>query len=360
MEKNLSEKLKRVFGFAKGVKKILIVNTGSQDPNFLYITDFTSGLFEGSLLLLERGSVTLFTYSLEYETAREQAQSGMKVVNINSKEKFNLLKKRIKGSKLGVNFGFIPYRSYRNIKKRLRPGRLVDISDAFDKARAVKTTGEIKRMREAVKITKKAIAVAQGKLRIGITEKQSAAIFEDAAKKFGADGLAFDSIVCFGRNAALPHHFPDNTKLKHGDYVLIDVGAKVENYCADITRTIIFGKDREYQKKLRILNIVRTAQSRAIAAIKQGRTGGDIHMIAQDYINNADKGKYKGTFIHALGHSIGVEVHDGSAGFLSPGSKLVLKEGMVTSVEPGIYLPGFGGVRFEDDIMVTKKGSVTL
>lgn len=359
-QKSLMGKTKKVFGFAKNINKILIINTSSQDPNFIYMTDFSGGLFESSFLLVERKKATLFTYSLEYEIAKQQAPKSMKVINLNSKEKFELLKKEVKGIKIGVNESFIPYRTYKNIKKRLKPRRIVDVSAAFEKAREIKTDREIKQIGMAAKITKKAIAEAQKTLKIGITEKEVATNFENATLRLGADDLAFGSIVCFGKNAALPHHNPDNTKLKKGDFVLIDVGAKVGNYCADITRTIIFGKDKDYAEKLKILNIVKDAQKKAIAQIKEGAIGGNVHLTAQKYIDGADKGEYKGTFIHSLGHSIGIEVHDGSGGFLSPGSKLVLKEGMVTSVEPGIYLPGFGGVRFEDDILVTKKGAIIL
>ena len=358
-QKDLKERVRKVLSFAKGAQKVLLVNTSSQDPNFIYLTDFTSGLFESSFLLVEKGKVTLFTYALEYETAKQQAPKGMSVVNLNKKT-FDILKKKIKGSKVGINYSFVPYRTYRNIKKRLKPKNLVDISDAFEKARETKSNEEAKRMRAAVKITKKAIYETQKHLKAGMTEKQAAAYFEDSTLKLGSDGPAFSSIVCFGKNAALPHHFPDNTRLKKGDFVLIDVGAKVRNDCADITRTMIFGKDKDYQRKLFILNTVKKAQQNAIRAIKPGAIGQDIHMVAQDYIDSAQGGKYKGTFIHSLGHSIGIEVHDGSQGFLSPGSKLVLRAGMVTSVEPGIYVPGFGGARFEDDILVTKDGATVL
>ncbi len=324
------------------------------------MTDFSGGLFENSFLLLEKGRATLFTSSLEYETAKEQAPVDMKVVNLNTKEKFEALKGKVKGSKIGINYKFVPYQTFMNIKKRLKPNKMVDISGAFEKARETKSEDEIRRMRAAVRITKMAILESQKRLRVGMTEKDLAAYFENAAARLGSEGLAFDTIVCFGKNAALPHHSPDDTRLKRGDFVLMDVGAKVRNYCADITRTVIFGKGKDYERKLFMLNTVKTAQQMAIAAIKEGAIGAKVHMVAQNHIDNADKGRYKGTFIHTLGHSIGVEVHDGAGRFLGPGSKLVLRQGMVTSVEPGIYVPGFGGVRFEDDILVTKKGALIL
>ncbi|MDE1861085.1 MAG: aminopeptidase P family protein [Candidatus Micrarchaeota archaeon] len=360
----LRERVDKVFKNTPGINRILLVNTNSQDPNFIYLTDFTSGLFEGSFLLVTKAGVTLFTYPLEYETAKQQAVRGMRIVNMDSEKKFRLLESEIKGAKIGVNERFVPYRSYKNLKKRLKPKSIVDVSEAFSKARETKDSEEIKRIREGARITKKAVSEMQKRLKAGMTERELAIEFDSLMLRLGSERPSFPTIVCFGANAALPHHMPDNTRLKYGDFVLIDAGAVVKNYASDITRTMLFGKDKgrvkEYGKKLAMLNTVKAAQSKAISAIKQGAKGGKIHMIAQNIIDKADNGTYKGTFIHALGHSIGIEVHDGYGRFLSPKSSLVLKDGMVTSVEPGIYLPGFGGVRFEDDVLVTKNGPVIL
>ncbi len=356
----LRARLDSVFKASGDLDCILIANTGQQDPNFTYMADFSSGLFESSILLLERKKATLFTYRLEYETALRQAQKGMSVVNLNSKAKFEELKKKVSGRKMGANLGFLPYLTYINIKKKLKPKRVVDVSKAFEKAREIKSKPEIDRIRKAARITKEAISESHKHLKEGMTEKELAAIFEFHALKLGCDGLSFSTIVCFGANAALPHHSPDNTKLKKGDFVLMDVGVKVRNYCSDITRTIIFGRDSRYAEKMRVLETVLSAQKNAIAAIKKGASGSSIHSIAQSYIDTAYGGKYKGTFIHALGHSIGIDVHDGSRGFLSPRSNLKLQSGMITSVEPGIYIPSFGGARVEDDILVTDKGAIIL
>jgi Xaa-Pro dipeptidase len=171
----------------------------------------------------------------------------------------------------------------------------------------------------------------------------------------GASGTSFDTIVSFGKNAALPHHSPDKTRLRKGELILIDAGAKDSNYCSDITRTFAFGKIGEGQKEM--IDVVKEAQRMAIGAIRQGRDGREIHSLAENYLNETRGGKYKGRFIHALGHSVGLEVHDGP-GFSK--QKNILKPGMVITVEPGVYVPGFGGVRFEDDVLITEKGSEVL
>ncbi len=359
----LKRRIAKVLGAAK-VERVLLANTGSEDPNFVYMTDLLGGLFEGNFLLITKRGVTLFTSPLEYELAREQLHNGIRIVNLDGKDKINMLIKEVKGKSVGINGNFLPYNSYMRITKRLKAGTLVDVSDAFERTREVKDDEEIARIRKANAITKRAILQVQKNLKVGVTEKDVARQFGNLILEMGADSISFDSIVCFGKNAALPHHGPDETKLRYGDIVLIDVGVKVRNYCSDVTRTMIFGTDKakisDYDKKARIIGIVKEAQRAAIGSIKEGVKGDRPHIIARDYIDKADNGKYKGTFMHALGHSVGIEVHDGSGRFLSPGSKLVLKEGMVSSVEPGIYIPGFGGARIEDDIMVTKKGATVL
>jgi Xaa-Pro aminopeptidase len=202
----------------------------------------------------------------------------------------------------------------------------------------------------------------QKEFKEGMTEMELAARFDSISASLGSEGPSFKTIVCFGANAALPHHSPDRTRLRYGDFILIDAGAKVQNYCSDITRTSIFGTDKsripDCEKKQEMLRIVKDAQLAALRKIAPGVTGLTIHMEAQRTIDTAANGRYKGTFIHALGHSLGIEVHDGP-GF-SPGAKQELEPGMVITNEPGIYVEGFGGVRIEDDILVTEKGAEVL
>ena len=361
---SLRRKTEKLFGLAGPVDGILLLNTSNQDPNFVYMTDFGGGLFEDSFIVVERDVETLFTDMREYEGAKKQIIGGMRIVQLDSRKKVELLVGKIKGRRIGINGSFLPYSKYCNILKKWKPKKLVDVTDALSSAREVKEVYEIARIRKAAAITKKAIAMTQRQLRVGVTEKAIADYFNNAILKLGAEGTAFSSIVCFGENSAVPHHSPGSTRLRYGDIVLIDVGAKYRNYCADITRTVIFGKDRNrirnYKAKDEMIRIVREAQDMAIASVHEGIMGSKVHMVAQDHIDHAAGGRYRGTFGHALGHSIGVEVHDGSRGFLSPGSTLKLKEGMVTSVEPGIYVPGLGGARIEDDILITKNGAVIL
>ena len=355
-------RIKRAFSYTKDTDVIVLFNTGNMDPNFLYFTGLKNGLFEYSYLILEKYKATLFTSSLEYETAIESVPEGMKVVkmdpSIDFRSEINTI---LKDKKVGMNDFFIPHGLYLLLMKRYTLKETIDVSEALSKARLIKDELEIKSIKKAVSITKWAEMMIQKAFKEGITEKELASKFDQISASLGSDSPSFETIVCFGKNAALPHHFPDNTKLKKGDFILIDAGAKVDNYCSDITRTFIFGEQNDsddYKVKLRMMKVVKDAQLRAIRAIKPGVKGSDIHKIAQEYIDTVDDGFYKGKFIHALGHSLGIEVHDG-IGF-SPGANQLLKPGMVITVEPGIYIPGFGGVRIEDDIVVTKDGADVL
>jgi Xaa-Pro dipeptidase len=357
----MNRKLEDIFKNAKNVDLILLLNTGNEDPNFLYLTEFESGLFENNILLTKRDRMELLTNSLEYETALKQKNKIMDVVNIkDSNEMSNMLKKEIEGKTIGLNMDFLPSRSLGIIKK-FKPRRIVNISEAFAKARVIKDEVELKKMRIANSITKKAFKEIPKYFKEGITEKKIAARFNYLMAYNGSDKEAFDTIVSFGKNSALPHHFPDNTKLANNSIVLIDAGAKYKNYCADLTRTFFFKPDKtstKYKKMSEIYETVYKAQQIGLEKAVEDEDGKDVHAAAAEFINTAHGGKYKGRFIHSLGHSIGIETHDPGASFSQQNVKL--KKNMVISDEPGIYIVGFGGVRIEDDVLIGKKKSVFL
>ena len=296
--------------------------------------------------------------TLEYETAFEQRFSGLRIIKMEDAEVVRaLLSAALKGKRIGINGSFVPYETYVWLKKRFMPKGIVDVNSSFLKARIVKDAEELKNIREAARITRTAMEKIRRDLRPGVTERDIAMRFDDISERLGSEGPSFDTIMDFGKNAALPHHKPDKTKLRTGDFVLIDAGARVNNYCSDITRTFIFGGagGKGYARKAEMLNVVKEAQKRAIEGIKPGMKCDEVDGIARSYIDAFGKGRYKGKFITALGHSVGIEVHD-IGGVLSPGAKLELKENMVFAVEPGVYIPGLGGARIEDDILITKKG----
>ncbi len=356
-------RIAKVFKGAK-VDAILLSNTKSQDPNFLYLTGFTGGVFEGDILIVMRGGEVLLTSPLEYEIAMAQRPGDMEVVQIGKggrKDAVRRIRALLKGKRVGVNASFLPYSYYAHYKKLTKAREFVDVTENLSNARAVKGRDEISNIRVAVKIIKKAINGTLASLKAGMTEKQAAARIEYLIRENGGDGSSFTPIVCFGKNAALPHHLPDDTKLEKNSFVLLDCGAKYNNYCSDITRTVVFMPDKssaKYKQMKEMLQTVETAQGLAMKHIKAGVGGNVSYDAALKYIDTVHGGKYKGTFMHSLGHPVGLEVHDVGPGL--GGGRARLRENMVVSNEPGIYIPGFGGVRLEDDVVVTRKGGKIL
>jgi Xaa-Pro dipeptidase len=359
---SVSERIKKVF--AKSDADVMfLINTNFQDSNFLYLTGFTSGVFESTPLIVTKKKLVLPVSILEYEIAKRQRPKEMKVILVNDRKQMrSIMKKYMKSKIVGINGSFIPYAHYKSIRKHANPKRMIDATESFYAARSIKDGEEIKNIRVANAIAKKALENTKKELKIGMTEKQTAARIEYHMMNNGASGSSFRGIVSFNENAALPHHMPDNTRLKPNSIVLMDIGAKYNNYCSDITRSFMFkpySKSERFKKFKEMHQIVSKAQQIGFKQIRDGVNGSDAHNAASDYIDKANGGKYKGKFIHSLGHAIGLEVHDSGPG-LSPNQKEVLKANMVVSNEPGIYVVGFGGVRIEDDVIVTKKGAVTI
>jgi len=216
--------------------------------------------------------------------------------------------------------------------------------------RAVKDAEEIKQISRAAKITDGVLAYLFSLLKPGITESSLARAGECFALQAGAKGTAFDFIVASGPHAALPHAEAGPRKLRRGDLIVFDLGVKLPGgYCGDLTRTVALGKASLWQQN--IYASVYAAQSKALAALRPGRTGAEIDAVAREIIESDGYGEYFG---HALGHGVGLEVHE--APRLAAGQKQKLAPGMVVTVEPGIYLPSRGGVRTEDLVVITEKG----
>ncbi|NMB21267.1 MAG: aminopeptidase P family protein, partial [Firmicutes bacterium] len=172
-------------------------------------------------------------------------------------------------------------------------------------------------------------------------------------RKAGASAMSFDPIVASGPRSALPHARPGERILSVGDFLVLDFGCKVNGYCSDMTRTLVIGEPEE--KHLLIYDLVLEAQLRSLEAIAPGKTGVEIDTIARNIISEAGYGEYFG---HGLGHSLGLEVHESPR--LSKLDQTVLQPGMIVTVEPGVYLPDFGGVRIEDLVLVTEDGYEVL
>lgn len=336
------------------MKPDIIIIKNSSDPfidnNFFYVTGLDKGLFEGSVAILYPGrDIELLVSQLEAESARK-ADLNLNVYKSGS-EFDSILKDLIKSfTCIGLNFDGISHRDYCNLKKKFPEFEFVDVSKAFEKARSVKDDVEINYIKDACRIVDNVLDEIPNILHEGMFEYELAAEIDYLMQQNGADKAAFDTISSFGRNSAEPHYTHSDTKLKSGDFVLCDFGANLQKYNSDITRTFVFGKADNKQKEM--YETVQEAQQIGFDTAKSGLRACNVHEAVNSYI---EKTKFKGCFIHSTGHSLGLAVHDPGIGFSSI-YDVLLRENMVLTIEPGVYIPGFGGVRIEDDVVIKKDG----
>ncbi len=222
--------------------------------------------------------------------------------------------------------------------------------DWIETLRGVKDGEELAAIQKAVAVADAAFKHILDFLRPGVTEREIALELEFFMRRAGAESLAFPSIVASGPNGALPHAVPTDRRITNGDLVTLDFGCVVDGYCSDITRTVAIGEPDEKSRDL--YQLVLRAQLAAIEAIRPGMEAREVDRIARDIIREAGYGEYFG---HGLGHGLGMNVHE-EIPRLSPRGEVVLQPGMVCSVEPGVYIPGWGGIRIEDLVVVTETG----
>jgi len=329
------------------IDAVLIVNARMPflDLNFRYLTDIRGGLFESSYAIATPKNITIITSALEEGIARK---SGCRLVVANTAKEMEVaLKRMMRGKRVvGLNMSGVSYTTVKYLRKNLKGIVLKDVSKHLTKARTIKDMDEIERIGEACRIASRVAEEIPDILEIGMTEKQAAAEIDYLLKQRGADGLAFDTIAAFGSATALPHYQPGDRKLRRGSTALFDFGANYKNYKSDITRTY-FTKPMDRHLE-RIYGIVAEAQMTAVKGMRPGIRAKKIDLAARNVIEKAGYGKQ---FFHSTGHGLGISEHD--PGTLAERSKDVLRENMVLTVEPGIYLSGKGGVRIEDDILVT-------
>jgi Xaa-Pro dipeptidase len=317
--------------------------------NVSYFTGFQGAT---ALLIPQEGENVLFVSGVNFE----QAKAEVKDFNVQLlKRGENIMEKIAQQApitKLSVDT--LPIDSWRAFAKAVGgEEKLEPANQLIRSLREVKDEEEIKLIREACRIADIGIEAAGENIRAGVTEKQVAAEAEYAMRKAGSDGVAFETIISSGSNCAYPHGTVMDRAIGEGDFVIVDLGATNRFYRSDITRTFIAGKPTERQQT--IYQTVLLAQQKAFEAIKPHVLAKEIDYTARRIIEDAGFGEF---FVHNLGHGVGLEVHE--APILSPDSKDLLEIGNVVTDEPGIYLPGYCGVRIEDTVLVTEKGAKRL
>jgi Xaa-Pro dipeptidase len=352
----MTERGKRIFSKLKEEIDAVVLMNGDEpnlDMAFSYAAGTEAGLFEGCVTVIDPdGKVRMLSSELE-ETSARRSKAEVTVFQ-GGEDKLSQMRDSFGGaSRIGINGRGLTYSNLMEIKKAAPKAEVVDVSYAIAASRLVKDQDEIVRLRKACWIASRVGEELPSIVKEGMAEYEAAAEVGYRMMKLGATTTSFTTIASWGPNSAEPHHEPDDRKLKQGDMVLFDYGALYNKYGSDVTRTFVFGRAERWQKE--IYDIVLRAQLEAIDAVRAGALAQDIDAVARGII---DATEYKGRFIHSLGHGIGLSVHDG--GRFSPNSDIIMEENMVMTVEPGIYLPGKGGVRIEDDILVTKDGCEVL
>ena len=253
--------------------------------------------------------------------------------------------------RVGIEENYISYSKYQNLVRIYRLKEAVETNNLIEKMRTIKDDNEIAKIRRACEITDNCFTHLLEYIKVGMTERQIAFEIEKYFIENGANGLAFDTIVASGENSSKPHAVPTNRKIQSGDNITIDFGAKYKGYCSDMTRTIFVGSVSDEVRNL--YNFILEGQLRATNKIKDGVDGKSVARGVQIEYNARNF-----ELIHALGHGVGLEVHE--LPYLSYRSSYILKENMVVTNEPGIYIPEKIGIRIEDTILVNKLESEVL
>ncbi len=335
------------------LEAFLLINVeGSDRSNLYYMTGF-SGSYGILIITKDR---QLFATDSRYIERAKAAIKYYDVVEVKGRGGAPWLAarcKRLQIKRIAVNAPTTSTWYFHQLRDKLDKIRLKPVEGTIERLRTVKDETELEKIAKAIRLTDRAFEFVLGKVQPGVTERELAWEIEKYARTHGAEALAFSSIVAAGAASALPHYEPQDRPVQQGEFLLFDMGLKVDRYCADLTRTVVVGRAKSEQK--RIYNIVLEAQLRAIENLRAGLTSKQADAPARETIKNAGYGK---NFGHGTGHGLGLDVHEGPR--LSRFGKDKLKAGNVVTIEPGIYLPGWGGVRIEDVAVIEEQGCRVL
>ncbi len=337
------EQLRTALG-ERGLDAVVI----NKPHNRFYLSGFTGSAGVLLITLKKAYLITDFRYT-------EQAAAQAPAFEILKPESTNIalivkLLEQDQVKRLGFESDFLTVDQHVEYQGNLGSHELVSVSGMVEALRMLKDEDELNRMRKAAAIADAAWADLIPLIKPGVVERDLAIELEYKMKKLGAEGLAFDIIAASGVRSSLPHGRASEKQIAQGDLVTFDFGAIYEGYCSDMTRTVMVGDPTAKQRE--IYEIVLEAEQRGVAACKAGMTGKDLDEVCRSYIR--EKG-YADAFGHGTGHGVGIDVHEAPR-VSGRGEKDRLLPGMIVTIEPGIYLPGGGGVRIEDMVLVTETG----
>lgn len=320
--------------------------------NVAYLTGFTGTT---GLVVLTPEATHLIVDFRYFEQATSQAP-GSELVHVDRAFYYEAVRETVRSlglRRLAFEADELTYADFLALQDHLARQDLVPSRGLVASWREIKDLTEQQAIRRAAAITSAAVNAALATLQVGQRERDLAVEVERHFQRLGAEGLAFDTLVAFGARSALPHPQPSDRPLQEGDWVLIDAGCRVAGYCADMTRTCVFGRTEERQEV--VWDAVHQALQAGIAAIAPGVRAGAIDTACRDILRARG---FDESFGHPTGHGVGLELHESPS--LAPGSEEALEPGMIITVEPGVYLPGWGGCRLEELVLVTATGHEVL
>ncbi|WP_308618877.1 Xaa-Pro peptidase family protein [uncultured Eubacterium sp.] len=324
------------------------------ESNMHYLCGFSPS--EGMIVVLKNGDAFHLVDSRYTETAENHAkETGLKVIEFKASY-YEELAKIINDSKsksIVYESNTISLKAFENIKKHCKDAQMVELGDLLMRERNRKEAEEIVLMKKANQIAEKAFLELLNHIKPGKTEKELAAYFDYLMAKEGSDGVSFDTILLAGEKTSMPHGVPSENTIKSGELVLFDFGAIYQGYHSDMTRTVAVGSASDEMKEM--YELVLNAQLAGIKALNAGVKCADVYKAAYDVLNEKNMAQY---FRHGLGHGLGIEIHEGFNA--SPRSKDTYEVGNVTSIEPGIYIPGKFGIRIEDVCYLAPRGRENL
>lgn len=347
MKKRRSQLLKLVRH--AGAEGILVTN----EVNVRYLTGFTG---DSSYLLLTRQHALILSdprYTEQLQEECPELETDIRQPGQNLFDSLERVVPKLGIRSLAVEADSVTLSFARNLEQRMSTVDLAPTSGLVESLREIKDADELSRIREAVRLAERTFEVIRASLRGSQTEREIASLLEHQIRLFGGQGCSFSPIVGVGPRAALPHAVVTDQQIQQAPFVLMDWGAQARGYMSDITRVLVTGKITA--KLAKIYQIVLDAQQAAIDAIRPGVLMSDVDRAARGWIEEQGYGKQFG---HGLGHGFGLEIHESPR--IAGNIDRPLQEGMVITIEPGIYLPGWGGVRIEDDILVTAEGHEVL
>lgn len=334
----------------KGADALVLLD----EANMHYLCGFSPS--EGMVIILNNDDAFHLVDSRYTETAENHAsETGLKVIEF-KRSYYEELAKIINNSKsksIVYESNTISLKAFKNIKKHCKDAQMVELGDLLMRERNRKEAEEIVLMKKANQIAEKAFLELLNHIKPGKTEKELAAYFDYLMAKEGSDGVSFDTILLAGERTSMPHGVPSENTVKDGEFVLFDFGATYQGYHSDMTRTVAVGSASDEMKEM--YDLVLKAQLAGIKALNAGVKCADVYKAAYDVLDEKDMAQY---FRHGLGHGVGLEIHEGFNA--SPRSKDTYEVGNVTSIEPGIYIPGKFGIRIEDVCYLAPRGRENL